>query len=425
MPGSGGVDRHRHLEAVRRRARTLTVAWVTLLASLPAAFGRSPAPLKPTPVKLVYRRGPGAERCPGEAELKRRVSALLGNDPFRQQTGRTLHFTLTTRGKGFHGHLELREHGRRLGVREIEAEGPGCQALADAAALSMALAIDPLATRPKPPPPEPLSELPPAELPPAVLPPAVLAPLALSPPPPVERTPTPAREERPPDAGTPMRAEHDAGPAPVSPIVLAGAGPAPLPPIVADAGPLAQEPAAEDAGVAGLVIPEDGGVIASERPRIILSAGAGWMHGLQPSDSVVSRVGAGLRWPHTSIALEGALLPSVSLSFQGGRVAASSRTVGVVPCLHAGQWGGCALLEVAALTGTGSGYAVSSSHTTWMPRLGLRAQWEWVFAAPVGLRLYLDGAANLVRPRLLVDEHSAWQAPALSISAGGALLLSF
>jgi hypothetical protein len=192
-----------------------------------------------------------------------------------------------------------------------------------------------------------------------------------------------------------------------------------------DAGPAPEETPGADAGVMVSIEQVDGGLVLSQRPyRVIVSGGAGWVHGLQPSNSVIGRVGVGLRWPHFSVAVEAALLPSVSKSFLGGEVSTSAWTAGLTPCLHAGPWGGCGLLEVAALNETGSGYAVSTSQTTWIPRLGLRAQWEWVFAAPVGLRLHLDGAANLVRPRLLVDGQSAWQAPAVSVALGGALFFS-
>jgi hypothetical protein len=60
-----------------------------------------------------------------------------------------------------------------------------------------------------------------------------------------------------------------------------------------------------------------------------------------------------------------------------------------------------------------------------MVSAGARGQWEWLFADPVGLRLHLDGAVNLVRPRFLVDSQEAWAVPPVSVWIGGGLFGRF
>jgi hypothetical protein len=60
-----------------------------------------------------------------------------------------------------------------------------------------------------------------------------------------------------------------------------------------------------------------------------------------------------------------------------------------------------------------------------MVSAGVRAQWEWLFADPVGLRLHLDGAVNVLRPRFLVDSQEAWAVPPFSVWVGGGLFGRF
>lgn len=104
------------------------------------------------PVRLRWSRGQGAESCPDQDELARRVTSRLGFDPFTAAASRSIEGYVEVQGRAWVAHLALRDpSGRWSAERTVPAEADDCVALADAVTLVIALSIDPdAALRPVP-----------------------------------------------------------------------------------------------------------------------------------------------------------------------------------------------------------------------------------------------------------------------------------
>jgi hypothetical protein len=70
---------------------------VLLLAGALTASSARAAPTS----RLTYVRGPGAEKCPDEAELRRAVAERLGYDPFFPAANRTIVAEITRTQGGY------------------------------------------------------------------------------------------------------------------------------------------------------------------------------------------------------------------------------------------------------------------------------------------------------------------------------------
>jgi pyruvate/2-oxoglutarate dehydrogenase complex dihydrolipoamide acyltransferase (E2) component len=161
---------------LRRAAAILTV--VGVLAS--AEVGARAAPS----ARLVYVRGPGAERCPSEAAVRAAVSARLGYDPFLDWAGETMFVEIQRGPRAFRVLVKLvGADNLQRGAREIAVRGDDCSAVIDAMGLSISLAIDAGAgsRRDVPASPPKPEQPPPAPAPPQPVPsatPAVIVPAA-------------------------------------------------------------------------------------------------------------------------------------------------------------------------------------------------------------------------------------------------------
>ena len=181
-------------------ARRLALA-VSLCAGLGAAL--APRTSRASPPPIVWEAPPG---CPDVAEVERRAAALLAGSP--RAAPPELRFRFTVRAEAGRWVLEgVQEGAAGSGARTLRASE--CAALAEAASLLVALAVDPtLPPAPEDrvaepvtvvPPPPPLQDVPrdrseegPAEAAPA----AEAAPLELPEPPPPPRVEAPARRVR-------------------------------------------------------------------------------------------------------------------------------------------------------------------------------------------------------------------------------------
>jgi len=463
-----------------RRRRLLAVALGLALSS--AAAGKAPVRKPPAHVVLDYRRLAGAERCPTKPQLEAQVRDILSRSPFARTAPRTVRCRLRAQGSGLAARVQLLDSrsGRVLGVRELSGSGPGCEELGGAVAFAIALAIDPFARPPRPPPAPTVVATPP--MPPPVEPaprttaPAPpssassglpgsaasaagagavgvsgaprtgpptrgglvqdagplsslgLVPLVLAQPPDAGRPPPPPDAGvAPPDAGT---RPVDAGPPPfdagVGP-VDAGAPPDAGVPAPADAG-MSLEP---DAGTEGPPTEAGAAELAAEAAsaktgwRPVVGVGGVGAAGVLPGFAGGVLVHAGAASSTASVELEGRWLPGTRKAFGTGSVSTSLVSGSLVGCARFGSWGACGLALAGPLSGKGQGYSRSQEVSAWMVSAGARAQWEWLFADPVGLRLHLDGAVNLVRPRFLVDSQEAWAVPPVSIWIGGGLFGRF
>ncbi len=96
--------------------------------------------------RLVYLRGIGTETCPPEAELSDAVAARLGYEPFSTWAQDTLFVELTKDAQGFTAKVKLVDSGSNVrGERELHARN-ACADLVPTMALTISLAIDPMAS---------------------------------------------------------------------------------------------------------------------------------------------------------------------------------------------------------------------------------------------------------------------------------------
>ena len=128
--------------------------------------------------RLVYTRDRVAADCPSERALRAAVEQRLGYDPFDTAAASAVIFGVRADHKAFVVRIErIDDQGVSLGVRELRSRGEGCDELVQAAALSLSIALDPVAAsqvHPVAPPPAE-APAPPPESPPVVILPLVVA----------------------------------------------------------------------------------------------------------------------------------------------------------------------------------------------------------------------------------------------------------
>lgn len=112
-----------------------------------------------TTARLVYLRGTGTESCPDQGELRDAVAARLGYDPFTPFALETLFTEVDKEPNGFVARVKLVGHDNTVrGARTLQTTGP-CSDLMASLALTISIAIDPMAGTRKGPP----AGLPPGE----------------------------------------------------------------------------------------------------------------------------------------------------------------------------------------------------------------------------------------------------------------------
>jgi hypothetical protein len=142
-------------------------AAATLALALIAATGSSPD-ARPG-VHLSWVRGDGAGLCPDAGAIEAEVSERLGASPFARAPTQFIEAVVTQKTEGFLVSIAMRgAEGTLLGSRALTSSPGDCRSIATAAALTIAIMIDPdalaRAPAPKPPPPAPPAP-PPARIP--------------------------------------------------------------------------------------------------------------------------------------------------------------------------------------------------------------------------------------------------------------------
>ena len=116
-----------------------------------------------SPVRLEYRRGAGAERCPDAARLEGAVSAQLGRVAFRDDGAAVVIATVQREGPAWRATLTARDAaGETVGTRELRVTSASCRDVIDALAFAISLAVDTLTRRAAPPTPTAPPVAPPA-----------------------------------------------------------------------------------------------------------------------------------------------------------------------------------------------------------------------------------------------------------------------
>lgn len=144
--------------------------------------------------------------------------------------------------------------------------------------------------------------------------------------------------------------------------------------------------------------------------------------GAAPRASAGVAVGGALRGDIWSAVLElRSDLPS-SKSVGGARVGTHLVVASLMPCLHYGPLGGCAVVTAGAVFARASGFASAGAGRTPYVAGGLRASFEWPLfgAGPSGditVRLSAELMLPLTRTALHVGDDEVWSTPPASGSA--------
>ena len=122
-----------------RRLPALALA----IASAASTFA-GPAAATPSS-RLTYVRGPGAEGCPDEAELRRAVAQRLGYDPFFPTASRTIVAKIEHKTAGYAAELAVLDAaGVSLGERKLPTASNDCTELVRSLALAISIVVDDL-----------------------------------------------------------------------------------------------------------------------------------------------------------------------------------------------------------------------------------------------------------------------------------------
>jgi hypothetical protein len=321
----------------------LTASHVTLAAASPSA-------------KLTYVRGPGAETCPDESELRRAVATRLGYDPFFPAASKTVVAEIRAHApRGFRGVVQIiDEHGIVRGERTLETQSADCAEMVRALALGISIAIDDLDATSSPAPPEP------------------------APSPPVSEPPAPS-------------------PA-ITPWVSAGE---------ANATSTDESPAVR------------GAAARSSSLQVEAAVGGRGSLGLGPAPSVGLTIGFGITSRTVSLRLEGTReLPSSESLGLGGRISTSFLVASLVPCLRPGVLFACATASLGSFRGGTLDIASPRSASTFFAMVGARGGVLVPLYAMFSLAPHADVAVPLLRHSVAVDGRTVYTAPSIGGALG-------
>ena len=114
-----------------------------LVVDTAAAAEDSPRPR--TAARLVYERDASAESCPDAAALRAAVSKRIGFDPFDEAATRVISCRVEKSRQTLRAHIDVEDGaGESKTAREIVSKQDDCQELAEAVALALSIAINPL-----------------------------------------------------------------------------------------------------------------------------------------------------------------------------------------------------------------------------------------------------------------------------------------
>ena len=315
---------------------------------------------------LRYERGPGAERCPDASALRRSVEGHLGYDPFDETAALQIRCQISVQRAQLLAVVNVSNRAsRRSGERKLASTNMNCEELTDAAALAIAIAIDPLlptASAPPGPPEPPRDETPRA-------------------PPAVDETPTTPPKPAASDEGLPT-------------------------PGAADQPSLEEDVAAPSA---------DG----SNVPFVFsMGGGASFSYALQPSAALGVTLAFGVRRGPMSLALEAQWRSPSELRYLNGALTAQLFSATILGCGHYGVMNACILGDAGIVAGSAEGYLRSIRDTTAFMATGARVGWQPSLFRNASALFYVAGLVPLVRTTLWVDPQSVWTMPHLAAQAG-------
>ena len=149
--------------------RTLAAALALVAIARPTAAASPNAPPGPVGAHLSWVRDDAAADCPDAAAIEAEVAVRLGESPFRRTPSQFIEATVTRQAERYQVAIAMRgPDGRLIGNRALASTSGDCRSIATAAALTIAILIDPDAMlrpppappAPPPPPPSPLARAP-------------------------------------------------------------------------------------------------------------------------------------------------------------------------------------------------------------------------------------------------------------------------
>lgn len=116
---------------------------VAVCALLAAVSARAQAP-SPVGVHLSWVRSEGAEDCPDAATLETEIAARLGANPFRRAPTQFIEAVVTRQAESLQVTIAMRgPDGKLIGNRTLASASGDCRSVSNAAALTIAILIDP------------------------------------------------------------------------------------------------------------------------------------------------------------------------------------------------------------------------------------------------------------------------------------------
>ena len=86
-------------------------------------------------------RGPGAEACPGDAELRKAVATRIGYDSFFPAAQKTVIAQVARGGRGYSERVQIiGDDGNMRGERQLASKGDDCAELVSTMALAVSIA---------------------------------------------------------------------------------------------------------------------------------------------------------------------------------------------------------------------------------------------------------------------------------------------
>jgi len=315
-------------------------------------------------VSLVLERGAGTESCPGEEDLRAAVAERLGFDPFSQGAAREIRCTVRRSEGAFRARIEVVALGAAAtGGRDLISHRGDCQELAEAVALTIVIAINPL--------------------------------IAARPPPAMTVAPTPE------PVAAPAGAEPPRPPATIPP------PPAAPPPAVSTVARPAAAP--------------------QRAPSYELRFGAdvALAVGLGPSAAPAVGLDGQVRRRALSLDVGARLFGQSSVTAGMGSAAVSLWSASVGACIHRGVLAACAVGSAGQFSAKGSGFATVRDSIAPYLAVGGRGVAEIPIGDRLRLRWTVEVAAPLVTVHVTVDDNDVWTSPSLNALSSLGLGLVF
>ena len=334
--------------------------------------------------------------CPDQAQLRSAAVARLGYDPFVMNAPSTLYATISRTARGLRGEIRLEDPSRENpGARQIESTSGDCTELGKAMALAISVAIDPMR----------ISDGPSR----------------------ADTSGAGAGQAGTGAQGSSSKADGSAGTAQGS-TAPPGTPDAPATP---QKDSKAGRNAEEGEGEAGSDTEPDTrsgtkiSIFVGDRYHLQLVMGGLATLGPEPEISGGGLVGVGLSGRAISLEIEGRADLPRDAAYAGGTVSISTLLASFLVCGKLTGMAVCGLGRAGALHGSGRGYGVDTSGSSFLAMAGMRVSYEGVMSEPVRIRAMLDIDWVMTRNNFDVDHRPAWAVSSAAATLGVATVVRF